>query len=184
MAHVRRKFENAPDYSPKAQKGLDYIGLLYMLEASLRAEGADCERIRSERMEKAWPSLRQMECRMRQVFNGITPKSPPGKAISYAFGMWPRISRYCSDGRFQIDNNGIEIAIRAIAPGRKNYLFSGNDSGAEDNCLFYSLLGSCLQAEVEPLLWLGYTLRAIPTLQTPIDWKVLLPCNYKQTKVA
>jgi hypothetical protein len=61
-----------------------------MLEANLRAEGADCERIRDERMEKAWPILQQMECWMKQVFNTITPKSPLGKAISYAFGMWPR----------------------------------------------------------------------------------------------
>jgi transposase len=142
LAHVRRKFENALDYSPEAQKGLDYIGLLYMLEANLRGEGADCGRMRSERMEKAWPILQQMERWMKQVFNTITPKSPPGKAISYAFGMWPRISRYCHDGRFEIDNNGIENAIRAIALGRKNYLFSGNNGGAEDNCVFYTLLGS------------------------------------------
>jgi hypothetical protein len=175
-AHVRRKFEQALDYSPQAQKGLDYIGLLYMLEASLQAEGADYGQIRGERMEKAWPVLQQMEHRMRKVFNTTTPKSPPGKAISYAFGMWPRISRYFSDGRFEIDNNGIENenAIRAIAPGRRNCLFSGNDGGAEDNCIFYTLLGSCLQAGVEPLSWLGSTLRAIPALQTPIDWQALL----------
>jgi hypothetical protein len=74
MAHVRRKFENALNYSPLAQKGLDYIGLLYVLEANLRAEGADHERIRSERMEKAWPVLQQMERWMKQVFNTITPK--------------------------------------------------------------------------------------------------------------
>jgi hypothetical protein len=34
------KFENALAYSPEAQKGLDYIGLLYMLEANLKDEGA------------------------------------------------------------------------------------------------------------------------------------------------
>jgi hypothetical protein len=153
-----------------------------MLEANLRAEGADYERIRSERMEKAWPILQQMERWMRQVFNTITPKSPLGKAISYAFGMWPRVSRYCHDGRFEIDNNSIENAIRTIALGRKNYLFSGNDSGAEDNCIFYTPTGSCLQAGVNPLSWLGPTIRAIPTLQTPINWQELLPCNYKQMK--
>ena len=178
MAHVRRKFENALTYSPEAQKGLDYIGLLYMPEANLKDEGADYERIRNERMAKAYPILQQMEGRMKQAFSTTTPKSPLGKAISYAFGMWPRISRYCMDGRFQIDNNGIEDAIRPIAPGRKNYLFSGNDSGAEDNCIFYSFLGSCLQAGVDPLPWLDSTLRTIPELQSPIDWKPLLPNNH------
>ncbi|MDP4269607.1 MAG: transposase, partial [Bacteroidota bacterium] len=50
--------------------------------------------------------------------------------ISYAFGMWPRISRYCKEGYYHIDNNGVENAIRPITLGRKNYLFSGNDSGS------------------------------------------------------
>ena len=82
---------------------------------------------------------------MKQTYNTCTPKSPLGKAISYAFGMWPRISRYCKEGYFQIDNNGVENAIRPITLGRKNYLFSGNNSGAEDNCIFYILIGICLQ---------------------------------------
>lgn len=181
MAHVRRKFENALQYSPDAQKGLDYIALLYMLEANLADAQATVEEIQKERMEKAYPILQQMECWMKETFNQTTPKSPLGKAISYAFGMWPRISRYCKDGRFQIDNNGIENAIRPIALGRKNYLFAGNDDGAEDYCIFYSLIGSCLQAGVEPVKWLKDTLEIIPTLQTPINWKDLLPAYWKET---
>lgn len=175
MAHVRRKFENALITTPEAQKALDYIALLYMLEGNLKAEEADHEQIRKERELKAYPILQQMESWMKQTYNSCTPKSPIGKAISYAFGMWPRISRYCKEGSFEIDNNGVENAIRPIALGRKNYLFSGNDSGAEDNCIFYTLLGSCLQADVEPNGWLASTLKKIPTLETPINWEELLP---------
>jgi hypothetical protein len=175
MAHVRRKFENALTTTPEAKPALDYIALLYMLEGNLRAEGADWEQIRREREEKAYPILQQMEAWMKQAFNSCTPKSPLGKAISYAFGMWPRISRYCKEGYYQIDNNGVENAIRPLVVGRKNYLFSGNDSGAEDNCIFYTLLGSCLQAGVDPHTWLTSTLEKIPTLQTPINWEELLP---------
>lgn len=182
MAHVRRKFENALQYSPQAQTGLDYIALLYMLEANLRDEEADWNQIQNERMQKAYPILQQMESWMKQAFNQTTPKSPLGKAISYAFGMWPRICRYCSDGCFQIDNNGIENAIRPIALGRKNYLFAGNDNGAENYCIFYTLLGSCLQAEVNPAQWLTATLEIIPTLQTPINWEELLPSNFTNTE--
>jgi transposase len=175
MAHVRRKFENALITTPQAKQALDYIALLYMLEGNLKAENADYEQIRKERQEKAYPILQQMERWMKQTYNDCTPKSPLGKAISYAFGMWPRISRYCKEGYFNIDNNGVENSIRPITLGRKNYLFSGNDSGAEDNCIFYTLLGSCLQAGIEPHKWLTYTLEKIPKLQTPIDWKGLLP---------
>lgn len=112
---------------------------------------------------------------MKQTFKSCTPKSPLGKAISYAFGMWPRISRYCKEGYFHIDNNAVENTIRPITLGHKNYLFSGNDAGAEDNCIFYTLIGSCLQAGVEPGQWLKTTLEKIPELQTPINWQELLP---------
>ena len=174
MAHVRRKFENAL-VTPEAQKALDYIALLYMLEGNLKVEEASYEQIRKEREQKAYPILQQMESWMKQTYNSCTPKSPLGKAISYTFGMWPRISRYCKEGYYQIDNNGVENAIRPIALGRKNYLFSGNNSGAEDNCIFYTLIGSCLQAGIDPHQWLVSTLEKIPTLETPIKWEELLP---------
>ena len=175
MAHVRRKFEHALATTPEAKPALDYIALLYMLEGNLKAEGADEEQIRREREEKAYPILQQMEAWMDRANNSCTPKSPLGKAISYAFGMWPRISRYCKEGYFEIDNNGVENAIRPLVVGRKNYLFSGNDSGAEDNCVFYTLLGSCQQAGIDPHKWLTSTLEKIPTLQAPINWEELLP---------
>jgi transposase len=175
MAHVRRKFETALTTTPQAQKALDYIALLYMLEGNLKEEGADYEQIRKEREQKAYPILQLMEDWMRQTFESCTPKSPLGKAINYAFGMWPRISRYCKEGYFHIDNNAVENTIRPIVLGRKNYLFSGNNNGAEDNCIFYTLLGSCLQAGIEPHKWLNSTLEKIPTLQTPINWEELLP---------
>lgn len=175
MAHVRRKFENALVTTPQAQKALDYIALLYMLESHLKAEGADYEQIRKEREQKAYPILQQMESWMKQTYNGCTPKSPLGKAISYAFGMWLRICRYCKEGYYHIDNNAVENAVRPITLGRKNYLFSGNDSGAEDSCIFYTLIGSCLQAGIEPNQWFISTLEKIPILESPIHWEELLP---------
>ena len=98
------------------------------------------KQIRKEREEKAYPILQQMENWMRQTYIGCTPKSPLGKAISYAFGMWPRISRYCKEGYFHIDNNAVENSIRPITLGRKNYLFSACDNRAEDRSII-PLLG-------------------------------------------
>ena len=62
-----------------------------------------------------------------------------------------------------------------IALGCKNYLFSGNNSGAEDDCILYILLGSCLQAGIEPHQWLKSTLEKTPNLETPINQEELLP---------
>jgi len=112
---------------------------------------------------------------MWQTFNSCSTKSPQGKTISYAFGMLRRICRYSKEGYYHFDNNTIENAIRPITLGHKNYLFSGNDSGAEDNCKFYTLLGSSLQAGVKPSQWRAITLEKIPSLESPIQLEDLLP---------
>jgi len=39
--------------------------------------------------------------------------------------------RYIDDGKYEIDNNLIENAIRPLALGRKNYLFAGSHKAAQ-----------------------------------------------------
>jgi len=48
----------------------------------------------------------------------FTPKSRMGKALVYTYTLLPRLSRYVLDGRYNIDNNGVENAIRPLAIGR------------------------------------------------------------------
>ena len=51
-----------------------------------------------------------------------------GKALDYAYKLWPRLRRYALDGRYHIDNNSVERNQRPSVIGRKNYLFSKSDS--------------------------------------------------------
>ena len=37
-----------------------------------------------------------------------------GKALDYAYKLWPRLKRYTLDGRYQIDNNAVERGHRAL----------------------------------------------------------------------
>ena len=41
-----------------------------------------------------------------------------GKALVYTYTLLPRLSRYVLDGRYNIDNNCVENAIRPLAIGR------------------------------------------------------------------
>src|SRR5260370_28199617 len=50
---------------------------------------------------------------------------------SYALGRWEALLRYCDDGRLEIDNNAAERSLRAVALGRKDYLFAGSDRSGE-----------------------------------------------------
>jgi hypothetical protein len=55
----------------------------------------------------------------------VLPESATGKAIGYRRSRREYLKRYVEDGRFEIDNNLVENAIRPVALGRKNYLFVG-----------------------------------------------------------
>jgi len=42
------------------------------------------------------------------------PKSPLGKALTYATNQWPPLTRFLEDGRLQIHNNACERALRRM----------------------------------------------------------------------
>ncbi|VVO69639.1 hypothetical protein PS838_01230 [Pseudomonas fluorescens] len=50
----------------------------------------------------------------------LSKKSTLGGAILYALNRWQALTRYCDDGRIEIDYNAAARALRAVALGR-NY---------------------------------------------------------------
>lgn len=182
MAHVRRKFVEAQISHPQlAAQAVKWIELLYTLEGNLKASGADHARIAAERQAKAMPVMDAMEKWMELVHTQCTPSDPMGKALDYAYKLWPRLRRYALDGRYNIDNNPVERAQRPSVMGRKNYLFSKSDSGAVDNAIFYSLIESCDAVGVEPLKWLIHALENLHDQTPPEELRRMLPYYYKES---
>lgn len=180
-AHARRKFENALSEDKKqATLALDYIGLLYQIEANMKEKNFSPEQIAQERERLAYPILMRFEQWMLSTHSGLLPKSLLAKAIEYTFSIYHRLIRYVADGRYQIDNNGIENAIRPLAIGRKNYLFCGNHDSAEDTALYYSLLGSCKLAGVNPMEWFLEVLENIKDCKKN-DLGKFFPQNWAKT---
>ena len=96
-------------------------------------------------------------------FNLISPlMSILIAAIGYTLPLLPRLSRYVNDGRFCIDNNLVENAIRPLALGRKNFLFCGNHDAAVRAAIVYSLVDSCKALDVDPREWMEDVLLRIP----------------------
>ena len=85
-----------------------------------------------------------------------------GKAIKYTLPLMPRLGRYVNDGRFCIDNNLIENAIRPLALGRKNFLFCGNHDAAVRAAIVYSLVDTCKAVGKDPREWMEDVLVRIP----------------------
>ena len=91
----------------------------------------------------------------------LSRKSDTTAAIRYALGLWPALTRYCDDGRLEIDNNAAERALRVVALGRKNYLFAGSDLGGERAASIYSLVGSAKLNGLDPEAYLREVLSRI-----------------------
>lgn len=178
-AHVRRKFVDAQKSDPRAGEVVDYIATLYALEENLKEAGATPEQVRQDRQRYAVPILKGIKLWMDLILPTCTPKDPLYNAINYALSLWPRLTRYTENGHYHIDSNPVERGQRPSVLGRKNYLFSQDDNGAEDNATFYTFLVSCDILKVNPLDWLTHTLNRIRDDMTEQELNALLPYNYK-----
>jgi hypothetical protein len=153
-AHVRRKFHDlvqAHD-SPIAKEALERIAALYGIEKEIRGRSPD-ER-RQVRQDRSVPLLQSLHNWMKASLAELSKKSPVTTAIHYALGRWTQLLRYTTDGRLEIDNNAAERSLRAVALGRKNFLFVGSDAGGERAAGIYSLIGSAKLNDLDPEAYL------------------------------
>jgi len=109
----------------------------------------------------------------------LSKKSELALAIRYALSRWNALTRYRDDGRLEIDNNAAERALRAVALGRKNWLFAGSDDGGERAAAIYSLLGTAKLNDLDPEAYLRYVLERIADhpinrIEELLPWNVAL----------
>jgi len=151
---------------------------LYAIERNVMNLAPDA--IREIRQSQAVPILQKMEEWLKKQLQETLPKSAIGMAIAYTLHLWPRLIRYIQDGRFKIDNNLIENAIRPLVIGRNNYLFAGSHEAAQRAAMIYSFVGTCKQLQIDPSAWLEDVLTRLPYFKRNDDLSILLPGNWKQ----
>jgi len=175
-AHTRRKFHDihVVHASSTTTEALARIGALYGIEEQIREKPPDLRRL--IRQQRAKPLLDDLRGWMEKMLRSLSAKSDTAAAIRYALSHWRALTRYVDDGLLEIDNSAAERALRAVAIGRKNYLFMGADSGGQRAAAFYSLIGTAKLNGLDPAFYLRAVLERIA--DHPINRiEQLLPWN-------
>lgn len=174
-AHVRRKFFEVAQahQGPAAREVLERIARLYAVEDRVRGQPPD-RRIAARRAEAA-PEIAALRHHLETLLGRVSGKSALAEAIRYALARWPALTRYLADGRLEIDNNIAERALRAVAIGRKNWLFAGSDGGGAAAAVFYTLIETAKANGHNPRLWLTRALETLGRDRDLTDLDALLP---------
>jgi hypothetical protein len=179
-AHARRKFHDihVVHASPITTETIHRIGALYGIEEEVRGKPAELRR--EIRQARAKPLLDDLQSWMEKSLRQLSAKSETAGAIRYALSHWRALTRYVDDGLLEIDNSAAERALRAVALGRKNYLFCGSNSGGERAAAIYSLVGTAKLNGLDPEAYLRQVL--IRIAEHPINRiEERLPWNLADT---
>ena len=177
MAHVRRKFVDVhkAQGSAIADEAIRRIAELYAVEKEARGSPPD-DRVELRRVHAA-PVFDDLERWLAMQLTTISGKSPLAGAIRYALTRMERLRPYLDHGILELDNNAAERGMRAIAIGRKNYLFVGSEAGGKAAAIAYTLIETAKLNAVDPHAWLADTLARIPDYKiTKVD--ELLPWHW------
>jgi transposase/uncharacterized coiled-coil protein SlyX len=160
-AHARRRFVEALETEPRGATIVGLVQSLYQVERDAAEASAD-ER-RRMRQERSIPILAKLDEERQALHKDVLPKSPLGEALRYVDNQWRALNRFVEDGDLLIDNNGAERQLRAVAVGRKNWLFAGSLEGLHRAALLYSLAQSCRLVGVEPFAYFKDVLLRVTT---------------------
>ena len=158
-SHARRYFVEALETDKRAAIAVAWIGKLFEIERE--GAGLSAEERLALRLERSKPTLAALGGWIAETKPSALPKSPLGKALTYALNQWIALGRFLEDGRLEIHNNACERALRRIAIGRNNWLFAGSDAGAERAAAIYTVVGTCRLHDVDPLAWMRDTLEKL-----------------------
>ncbi len=179
-AHVRRKFYEITVASKNAKVAYEVvaqIGKLYDVESKVRYKNPQ-ERFKA-RQKESKKLVTELFDAFKNVLPKLSKKGSTTKAINYALNNEVALKRFLDDGTIEIDNNIAERALRAVAVGRKNWLFAGSDEGGETAANIYSLIETAKLNNINPWKYLKKVLSVIQDynyqkLEDLLPWNITL----------
>ena len=177
-AHVRRRFENLyesiKDESARdgsnAERGLVFINLLFAFEHEFR--DMDPEERLAARLKYSKPVSDDFFEWIGTVH--ALPKSLLGEAVTYATLQRKYLENVFLDGRLELSNNAAERSAKMFVIGRKAWLFSNTPNGAESSSIYYSIVETARENQLNVYQYMKYLLEKLPSAKTN-ELEALLP---------
>ena len=179
LAHARRKFFDASlnGKSPGAGKAVKYIQLIYKKEEELIEMNLPPEELVSKRKELIKPVFDEFHEWLLEMEPKVPPTLKFGRAINYALSSWQHLLNYLDCPDLFVDNSIAERSIKPFVIGRKNWLFSGSEKGAESSCFLFTLIENAKYYHLDPYEYLRCVFDQSVNCQTKKDFEKLLPWN-------
>ena len=176
-AHARRRLVELQPTDCRVAYPLQLIARLYRIEHLADARALSPPDRALLRQERSFPVLEKLQHALARAHLNEPPSSAFAKATRYVLNHWAALTRFLDDGRLLLDNNGTERQLRAVALGRKNYLFAGSHDAARRAAVLYSLIRTCAQHGVPPLPYFTDVLRK---LREHVPVTDLLPDRWRE----
>lgn len=179
--HCRRRFwEAATAKCTVAREGLMRLGRIFELDGSWKDNPpAEIKRLRTLHLRPHIESFFAWVDQQLVVFG--SQRGYTRSALVYAKNQRDVLSRFFDDGRLVLTNNGAERAIKAIALGRKAWLFCGSDDHAKSTAALYSIIASARLHGLDPEEYLRCLIRLVPLW--PVDRMLeLAPLFWARTR--
>jgi transposase len=162
-SHQRRRAWEAAitTKDPVAREALARIRRIFQLDASWR--GRPPEQIKSLRHQHLRPHVDAFFAWARVEYERV--KDQRGllrSALGYACRQEAALTRFLEDGRLVLDNNRSERALRAVAVGRKAWLFVGSDDHGQAAANLLTLVASARLHRLDPEAYLRDLFRVLP----------------------
>lgn len=183
-AHIRRYLMEAipkgrdRDYSHPAVQGVLYCNKLFEYERSYKAKELSYTQVYERRQKDQKPVV---EGFMRWLDAQHPEKgSRMDRAVTYIRNRKDTLMTYLEDGRCSLSNNPSENSIRPVTLGRKNWLFSDSQAGANASMIVYTMVEMAKAHGLHPYNYLKYLLDSRPRINTTdAEFENLAPWSEK-----
>ncbi len=157
-AHVRRNWLKVD--SKNGRIGVEYCDRLYRLERQFKQLSPS--KRRKMRLKYSKPIVEEfLNWIESSPFYG---KNALAKAVEYTLNRGDGLKAFLYDGRVESDNNPAENAIRPNVIGRKTWLFSFSEAGAQANAICLSIAETVKNNGIDFYQYLKKVLTELPNL--------------------